>query len=113
MCGLQTRNPPISAWICIAKSELVTPPAEHEHRQPKRHSGAASSFFRHRLTINLQLVQTNSRLLFDDIENGSRLVADSLKGSPGNVRRGTVLRESDDHSTGIGVPVPISFELIY
>lgn len=65
--------------------------------------------FGYRLTIDLQLVQTNSRFLFDYVKNGSGLVADSLEGGPSDMRRGTVLRESDDHSTGIGVPVPILF----
>jgi hypothetical protein len=75
-------------------------------------NAARTSLFPYQLTVNLQLVQTNAGLLFDNVKNGSRLVADSLEGGPSDVRRSTILRESNDHSTGIGVPVSMLFAAV-
>jgi hypothetical protein len=75
-------------------------------------NAARTSLFRYQLTVDLQLVQTNSRLLLDYVKNGSRLVADSLEGGPSDVRSSTILRESDNHSTGIRVPVSILLEAV-
>jgi hypothetical protein len=88
----------------MARSELVTPPVHVAFDRSVSLDKLLHVPVR-RLTIDLQLVQSDPTLLFDDVQDGSSLVTNSFQGRSSDMRGGTVLRQTDDHSSSIRVPV--------